>query len=248
MSYYLTTLPTNVDLTVFNKIQEAVGPMDIIAGPWLAGGAVRRLLDGTDISEGDFDFFFADYGTLCDVEKRLAEFGAERTEKTSMAVSYKLAIDSVFYKIQLIRRQHYHDAYAVLKDFDFTVCQFATDGKFLATYSDSMKDLEDKTLRISDAGKINDTNFLRRIIKYVRYGFLPNTTLLSEAVEYKLARTSSYDIMSTENNYDWKGDPEDKFVVDENPSEDMPPEVVKNKFELLMATLNNRKAMIYVAS
>ena len=51
-------LRSGIDITLFDKTMEAL-PVVSSNGPWLGGGALRRLLSGTDIFGSDFDFFFA---------------------------------------------------------------------------------------------------------------------------------------------------------------------------------------------
>lgn len=96
--------------------------------------------------------------------------------------------DKSEHKIQLIRRRYYNSPQEIINNFDFTVCQVATDGKTFIFGDNTKDDIENKRLRYTPSSVRE--NIVARIIKYTVYGFKPSQELL----EY---------VFNNKNNIDW---------------------------------------------
>ena len=101
-------------------------------GPWIAGGALRRTLQGKE-PESDFDFFFRDADQLIAFSRKLEARGLEKIRETMHHVHYRgrVGSDAALRDIQCIRFAFYQSASAVIDSFDYTICMLAFDGKTL---------------------------------------------------------------------------------------------------------------------
>lgn len=139
------------------------------AGPWLAGGALRRTLMGKN-PDSDFDIFFRDADQLLSYKSALETLGFRQVKETEHHVQFKgRAGDSAEIDVQLIRFAYYTSAAEVIDSFDYTVCQFAYDGETLTTGEFSLWDLGRKRLAIHKVTFPVST--MRRMIKYTSQGF-----------------------------------------------------------------------------
>jgi len=114
-----------------------------VSGPWIAGGAVRRTVQGEKL-DSDFDFFFAGEEQANRFASEMLSLGAAQTAATDKATTFLLPAEmpneGVYLpemKVQAIRFQYYRDAEAVIDSFDFTLSQFAYDGEsvYLGTFA-----------------------------------------------------------------------------------------------------------------
>jgi len=149
------------------------------AGPWIAGGAVRRTVRGEKL-DSDFDFFFASKEQEEKFTADLANMGARLLRKNDKNSLYILPSEipedmdgeGVYLpemKIQLINFTYFESAEKVIDSFDFTLCQFAYDGASLYMSDFALWDAARKKLvptRISFA-----VSSLRRLMKYSRQGY-----------------------------------------------------------------------------
>jgi hypothetical protein len=140
------------------------------AGPWIAGGALRRTLLQQE-PDSDFDFFFKDAEQLAAFTAALDRLGMEKVRETDHHVHYRGRVgDSALpIDVQCIRFAFYADAAAVIDSFDFTICQFAFDGVTLTTGAYSLWDLGRKRLAVH---KVTfPVSSMRRVLKYATQGF-----------------------------------------------------------------------------
>lgn len=140
------------------------------SGPWLAGGALRRTLLGTE-PDSDFDFFFANADQLTAFATELEKLGFVKAKETAHHLHYKGQIGGkgVERDIQCIRFRFYENAAAVIDSFDFTICMFASDGKTLTCGDTALWDLGRKRLAVH---KISyPIASVRRLLKYTKQGF-----------------------------------------------------------------------------
>jgi hypothetical protein len=139
-------------------------------GPWLAGGAVRRTVLGEE-PKSDFDFFFRDADQLKEFCAGLEQRGFIKVKETTHHIHYKGNIggSGLPRDIQAIRFAFYPDADAVIDSFDFTICQFAFDGKTLTAGDYALFDLGRKRLAVH---KLTfPVSSMRRMLKYTKQGF-----------------------------------------------------------------------------
>lgn len=150
-------------------------------GPWLAGGAVRRLITRKP-QDSDFDFFFRDEAQFDEFCKAIEKAGGFRTSESDFNVSFcvpavkaKPIGDDEFspggpeLKVQAIRIGFFDSLESVLESFDFSLCQCGFDGSLLAFGQWTLFDLARNKLV---PGRIQyGASSLRRVIKYTRQGF-----------------------------------------------------------------------------
>lgn len=139
-------------------------------GPWLAGGALRRTLQGKE-PESDFDFFFRDADQLAAFVRKIEARGLEKIKETEHHVHYRgrLGDDGRDRDIQCIRFAFYANASAVIDSFDYTICQLAFDGMKLTLGEFTLWDLGRRRLAIHKITYPVAT--MRRMLKYASQGF-----------------------------------------------------------------------------
>lgn len=139
-------------------------------GPYLAGGALRRTMQGKE-PDSDFDFFFKDADQLSVFAQSLAVAGLVKIKETEHHLHFRGQVgeSSARRDIQCIRFKFYENAEAVVDSFDFTICQFAFDGTELTTGDYSLWDLGRQRLAVN---KITfPVSSMRRVLKYAAQGF-----------------------------------------------------------------------------
>ncbi len=187
---------TEYEVTDFAK---ALARLPAVAdeGPWLAGGAVRRLVTRLP-QESDFDFFFKDEAQFEAFCAAVEKAGGFRVNESDFNVSFCIPAvkakpigDDEFspggpeLKVQAIRIAFFESLAAVLDSFDFSICQCGFDGHRLAFGPFTLWDLANKRLV---PGKITyGTSSLRRVIKYTRQGFTICGGGLAEMLEQVVA-------------------------------------------------------------
>ncbi len=149
------------NLMEFIKITPSLGT----DGAWLAGGAVRRTLLGEREINSDYDIFFANEKQKKDYVDLLVRDGGEIKHENE----FNTLLMWRDCKIQAIHITYYDSPAAVLESFDYTICQFLTDGEKLFTGEYSLWDLARKRLAVHKVTYPVAT--LRRMIKYTNQGF-----------------------------------------------------------------------------
>jgi hypothetical protein len=161
------TLLTNVDIKALAELMN----LNLYHGPWLAGGSVRKLKFGLDIGDSDWDFFFKSEFQYNKAIKIAKDYNLQTIFESEHAITYRLGFET----IQFIKRQFYNGVHDLLNDFDFSICQFATDGYDYVTGEHSIDDHKKQVLRMNDIGIRR--GMISRIIKYRIYGFYINDDL-----------------------------------------------------------------------
>jgi hypothetical protein len=143
--------------------------LNLAEGPWVAGGAVRRTLAGKGVSDSDVDLFFASAEQLASCRAALEAKGGKQKRESEHNIEYAVAIGESEYRVQFIRISFYSSPEAVIDSFDFTICQFVTDGKDVICGPYSLWDLSRKRLVVH---KITyAVASMRRALKYAGQGF-----------------------------------------------------------------------------
>ncbi len=138
-------------------------------GPWLAGGSIRRMIDG-DTTQSDYDVFFASRIQLhlwldrIKIHDNIIKID-ERQDNTTIV----LKEGEHTFEIQAIHVAFYNNIEQVIDSFDFTICQFATNGTQLYTGKYSLYDLGKKRLVVHRI--TYPIASMRRMIKYTKQGF-----------------------------------------------------------------------------
>ena len=155
-----------------------------VDGPWIAGGAVRRTLQGEKL-DSDFDFFFRDEAQAVAFEKALSEAGAVKMAETDKATTWtfpaEMPEEGVYLpemRVQAIKFAYFATSEAVIDSFDFTLSQFAYDGDAVFVGPFSLWDVARKRIVIH---KISyGVSSVRRLLKYTRQGYTVCSGALAE--------------------------------------------------------------------
>jgi len=167
-------------------------------GPWLAGSMARKLFMKEDPGYSDWDIWVKDDIQEMRITNLLDNLQDTRIAyKSDNAITYTHQVndfDVLFdspkkpfieaepkdigeHKIQVIKRRHFDSAQDIIDNFDFTVCQVATDGKNFIFGDKTKHDIEHKILRHTPKEPRTD-GMIARIIKYTVYGFKPDEDLM----------------------------------------------------------------------
>jgi len=147
-------------------------------GPWLAGGAVRRLYLGQSMGQADWDIWFGNAQQFDRAEKLMHGLGADVAHASGNAITFKYQFEDETHNVQLIRRRFFETAQQVIGQFDFTVCQLITDGCEIVLGRGTSKDLDQRLVRaVSDNLQ---PYIISRLTKYMVYGYYPCRELVEQ--------------------------------------------------------------------
>ncbi len=135
-------------------------------GCWLAGGALRTLVDEDD-EICDFDFFFQSAEKQVEAQNKLVDSGFEIVYSCPSGYLHTFKKGST--KIQHICEKFYANPKKIIESFDFTATCAATDGEFIYLTSDFVQDIKKKRLRLSNL--MYPVAILKRIVKYANKGY-----------------------------------------------------------------------------
>lgn len=179
-------LPTEGGLVAI--IKEALPFLSMKNGPWIAGGAGRRLYENDKLQFSDIDVFFPNEEMM---QWATNLFEGRRNDKSiwspfkiierrdgPMSVTFIIqsADDQRRYPIQFVKKKFFASMEELLDDFDFTLCMWGTDGVNLYYDHRAPIDLASRTLVLHQFPKRPKPN---RLAKYVTQGFTPAPGVLS---------------------------------------------------------------------
>jgi hypothetical protein len=188
-----------IDDASFNKLLKMIPPLDLTAGPFVAGGAARRLWYGQDWQQVDVDVFFVNdqqrsewvarfenmrfgppqYHSIFNDIKDLVltrKSNTYKTMSTDNADTYVIEMDNVNIKLQTIKTRYSASFWDLFRDFDFAASCFATDGVRAVALHSALHSVEDKRLVFNNDA--NTANLALRVLKYQIYGFEPSDQVL----------------------------------------------------------------------
>ncbi len=148
-----------------------------VGGPWIAGGALRRSLVGGPLNT-DVDYFFADESQRKSFEDSLPALGWKPVRR-SESVSTWTKDDEP--KLQCVAIAYYSGPESVIDSFDFSICQFVTDGIRLWCGEHSLWDLARKRLVLHKLTYGVAT--MRRLLKYMAQGFTACGGVMADILE-----------------------------------------------------------------
>lgn len=137
----------------------------------VAGGAIRKIFEGrfADIFSTDVDYFFLEEDDILKadpISRAKRVIGAGDNVKENKA-NISLVLEGI--KHQYITFNTYSDIEHVFDQFDFHLCQFAFDGHHFWASAEALVSVARKRLTVH---KITfPAASLRRMIKYVNYGY-----------------------------------------------------------------------------
>lgn len=191
----LLKLPVSTQTKLVETIKSIPG-INLDTGPWVAGGAARRVFLGDEISGSDIDIFAASAFQM-DMARKTFEMphpsrsvvrtaANKRTGTVNLQVVFAaqcaveeapdyMARQTIPFeheiKVQIIAK-YFPTVEDMFADFDFTVCEFATDGRTIVTTEEAVRDLKDGVLNVRRDSPALGTPY--RLIKYATdYGFTP---------------------------------------------------------------------------
>lgn len=139
--------------------------LKITEGAWIAGGAIRCWYLQKP-NKSDIDFFFN--------SEQAAEAFKQANNISNPKYSHKNAdtFDVNGKRIQLIKLYH-PSVESLLDSFDFTICQFAYDGKSVYATVEAMTTASRGHLMVNKIQPGYELDSLRRAFKYAKKGFEP---------------------------------------------------------------------------
>lgn len=154
-------------------------------GPWLAGGAVRKIYLGQNIGHSDWDVWFRSAEQFDRASKLVQELGADVAYSSGNATTFKYELENETHNIQLIRRRFFDSAEQVINQFDFTICQLITDGNTIKIGQQTALDLDRKLIR--SVSTQLQPYIISRLVKYMVYGYYPCRSLVETIKSQALA-------------------------------------------------------------
>jgi hypothetical protein len=165
----------------FGKYLANLLKLNMITGPWLAGGMLQKLYHGQSPSRSDWDIWFNNHIQFENAKQILGKY-CKYPHITKNSITYSIKFEDVEYKVQLINTQFFKTAKDVIDQFDFSVCQMITDNRTMLLGEHTAKDLKSKTLRLVSPLK---DGVISRLTKYIVYGYTPDLELIEFLKEYE---------------------------------------------------------------
>ncbi len=150
---------------------------------WLAGGALRTLIDQNE-TICDYDLFFSRNkismeNGIVSTKYKLEELGFKLTYECPEGKLYTYTLyqkniygedtDVYFHKVQLITEHFYSSPEELLSSFDLSPTYFCTDGEYLWTSREAIKSVKKKVCSLLKLSYPVST--FNRIIKYYGKGY-----------------------------------------------------------------------------
>ncbi len=157
-------------------------------GPWIAGGAVRRLLMGDDFLGGDLDYFcasetqwnqvvqFFDNHIQCGAKTDCSSFTSFQYDRDDRGEG------AAPVTIQIIKTRFEPTLEAHLSKFDFTICQTGWDGEHCYATERALIDLVRRSLSLVGTPEDLRGTWLR-ILKYAQQGFTPTPDVSTQCLD-----------------------------------------------------------------
>jgi hypothetical protein len=164
---------------ILNLIRRLCPFLDMEYGPWVAGGSVRRMVNGeTDIRYSDIDIFFPSPESLAYGESFMASLKSSghmgkftNMVETNAGKSYYYDMgNGKTLTIQLLKKFFYPTVEELFASFDFTICMFATDGDTIVGDPEAKTDLDAKRLILRNKPPKPKA---ARFAKFCNEGFIP---------------------------------------------------------------------------
>ena len=171
---------------------------EITNGPWVAGGAVLNWYNNEPIDYSDIDVFFKDQKQFDITFGKLMKNHANMVYNSDNAITLHILVNNQTKRVQLIRKSWFQDAKDVINKFDFTVCQLVTDGRNIVLGEHTAEHIKNKQLCLTD--KAVNKDIIKRLIKYVTYGYLPDPKMVQSILDN--TEDFNWTFNGTESDYD----------------------------------------------
>jgi hypothetical protein len=172
---------------------------DLIAGPWIAGGAPLRWYQDRAVGENDIDVFCRDARqakAVIDRVKSFNRFHVKHESDNAVTIEYHSHENwSHSWTIQIITRRYFSSMQEVIDNFDITVCQIGTCGRDWIMAPETARDIRERNLRF--IGNLRPDS-VKRLTKYWVYGYRPVPGTLESlqtdpAIKWKFSETGDYE-------------------------------------------------------
>lgn len=163
---YFAVHEDSIKLYKFAKLFRFIQLDLLIGGVYLAGGALRTLVDLDEVVS-DYDLFFE--------SQVAAELTRERLKNLGFDLIFECPEGKLFtfkgcgMKIQCVCENYYFTARELISSFDFTACASAFDGNTFWVHRHFARSVRKKTLKLLSLTFPVAT--LGRIIKYDKKGY-----------------------------------------------------------------------------
>jgi hypothetical protein len=184
----------------WKKFATRLPPLHTVEGPWVAGGAARRLWGSWESCHwtgADIDVFFASELQFKNWQTQfLKEFkidtGQARDDLLEFSMNYKaigtpnaetycVDFEGKAVQVQLIKKAFYPTLELVWNSFDFDICCFAADKSHACARSSALHALRSRTIDVNNPDVKH--NLTLRLLKHVIHGYQPSNALILEAVD-----------------------------------------------------------------
>jgi hypothetical protein len=142
---------------------------------WIAGGAVRNVLEGHNRPQKDIDFYGSTQENLDRLQLNLYKLGWQQHYESQYARTFTHERET--YKVQVIHTT-YPDVKSCLEGIDYTVAQCAFTDEYFHFGPWTLEDHSHKALRLNMLQ--HHSNLIARLVKYVEYGYLPDQSTLDQ--------------------------------------------------------------------
>jgi hypothetical protein len=132
---------------------------------WLAGGAIRSVINKEPIF--DYDLFFKTTIDAANTRVKLEGMGADIKFKCPLGLLTTYMLDDM--KMQCITENFYPSLESLIDTFDITACRYATDGKKIYTRYSSVRDTISKKINFHRVDFPVAT--MKRVAKYAAKGY-----------------------------------------------------------------------------
>ena len=160
--------------------------LDIDNGPWIAGGAARKIWSHDAWIASDIDFFFSSSQQLDNFKKSLkSKYKILQTHVGTNSITFKVVHKRNWfgkrlceddYIFQAIFKYYPNDLNELFSTFDLSVCQFACDGKEIFASELAVTDCS------NNMNTVLKTTTAARILKYASYGFTVPIEVVCDAL------------------------------------------------------------------
>ena len=177
--------PPNYNGGLLSDIIFAVRPvLDYYHGPWIAGGAARKFLTGDQLGHSDIDIFVRDQEQFTKVVEFLGVHPRFTKVRMARNGTHTWSCEPNVI-IQIIGPSFFaRDLSSLFLSFDYTVCQFATDGRWVYHTPEAYNDLTTKSLKLIAGGRASLAPH-KRLMKYTAAGFTPEPWLVSHSMKFE---------------------------------------------------------------
>jgi len=140
--------------------------IQLVENSWVAGGAIRSWFNKEKTR--DIDLFFKDKEAVINFKKlnKLENIKPTFSSKTTEQFEVNENIIQIIYIFSA-------NVEETFDKFDFTICQFAWDGKIIYTTTEALVSISRNHLGVHKIQKGYETDSLRRAFKYYEKGYKP---------------------------------------------------------------------------